>query len=82
MPEVDRQVLGFVNHLWAQMMKMTIFLNQKEALFNVLTLTNKRMYLCLHLGSMFFPKFLKCWKLTHIKKSVNIPTAKLKCHEL
>ena len=26
------------------------------------------MYLSLHLGSMLFPKFLKYWKLTHIKK--------------
>ena len=26
------------------------------------------MYLSLHLGSMLLPKFLKCWRLTCIKK--------------
>ena len=31
---------------------------------------------------MLFAKFLKCWKLTHIKNSIFNTTTKLKCHKL
>ena len=36
------------------------------------------MYLGLHLGSMLSPKFLKSWKLMHIKNSIFNTATKLK----
>ena len=40
------------------------------------------MYLSLLLGFLLFPKFLKYWKLTHIKNLIFNGTGKLKCREL
>ena len=37
------------------------------------------MYLSLLLGFFLFPKFLKYWKLTHIKNFIFNTTAKFKC---
>ena len=40
------------------------------------------MYLSLLLGFLLFPKFLKDWKLAHIKNLIFNATGKLKCREL
>ena len=64
------------------------FSNQKEVFWCFDTFVNQgcvnkiKMYLNLHLGSMLFPKFLRFWKLMHIKNSFFNATAKLKCCEL
>ena len=36
----------------------------------------------LALRLLFFPKFLKCWKLTYIKNTISNTTAKLKYRKL
>ena len=35
-----------------------------------------------HLVFILWPKFLKFWKLTHVKKLIFDPTTKLNCREL
>ena len=65
--EEDREVLGFINPVLDSDDKDdNIF--EPESFFGVFNTFVNQCCVSLHLGSMLFPKFMKCWKLTHLKK--------------
>ena len=75
MPEVDRQVLGFVNpFVGPDDDEDDDIFKPERSFFNLLTFVSQwcvkkiKMHLCLHSGSIFSLKLMKCWKLINIKK--------------
>ena len=89
MPEEYCQVLGFANPVLDSDYEGNDILEPKRSYSGVFnTFVNQwrakktKLYLSLHLGSILFPKFLKCWKLMHIKNSILNTNAKLKYQKL
>ena len=80
--EEDCQVLGLINHVVdSDAENHNIF--EPESVFSggFNSFLNQWGVKSMYLGSMLFPKFLKCSKLMHIQNSILNTTTKLKCHK-
>ena len=62
-------------YLWNTKILFDIFVNQW-------CIKNGKNVFKLAFRLLLFPKFIKCWKLTHIKDSIFNITVKLKCRKL